>query len=452
MILVVFTIIYFIVSTSVNFHINQDLQIEIERHQNEVKYHGNSLHLVEDGEWEEREHREINVNPIFVQVLDNQAKFIDKSPNLYDQFLHFNFHQQEGFHDTKIGDIDIRQVQAPLVIKDKIVGYVIIAMSLEEPKMVLKNLQITLSILFPIIMIALFFVTRWIAGRSIKPALNIIQTTSNITNNNFDQRITLPENKDELFMLSSSINELLDRIESAIVREKQFTSDASHELRTPLAVIKGTLEVLIRKPRENHEYIEKIKYSIKEVDRLNNLVDQLLLLARFENQKLVIRKEKVALDEMILQSLERFSSKIENKKVVVNFTFDKHFWAATDPYFASIIIENLLSNAIKYSEEGGVLDIVLSEEEDKIFCKIKDYGIGIAKEDLDKIYKQFYRSKATVHPAIKGSGLGLSITKKLCSLLQINLCIESIEGEGAEASLVFERYIEEQNIEQEIVV
>ncbi|WP_321538772.1 histidine kinase dimerization/phospho-acceptor domain-containing protein [Flavobacterium piscinae] len=126
---------------------------------------------------------------------------------------------------------------------------------------------------------------RFFAGRSIKPVQTIIETSNQITKDNLKTRIPLPQNKDELFVLSENINSLLNRIENAVDREKQFTSDASHELRTPLAVIKGTMEVLIRKPRNEAEYKEKIRFCIDEIDRLNTMVDQLLLLARFENQK-----------------------------------------------------------------------------------------------------------------------------------------------------------------------
>lgn len=116
-----------------------------------------------------------------------------------------------------------------------------------------------------------------------------------------------------MYVLSENINNLLNRIESAIDREKQFTSDASHELRTPLAVIKGTMEVLIRKPRNQQEYEEKIQFCISEVNRLNHMVDQLLLLARFENQKQNVKQETIYLNALILDNLTRFSEKTENK-------------------------------------------------------------------------------------------------------------------------------------------
>jgi signal transduction histidine kinase len=247
----------------------------------------------------------------------------------------------------------------------------------------------------------------------------------------------LPHNKDELFILSKNINDLLDRIENAVEREKQFTSDASHELRTPLAVIKGTLEVLIRKPRTQSEYEEKIKYSILEVDRLNHMVDNLLLLARFENQNLDIKKEPVYLNATILDALARFSQKIKERNIQINYKFEDEFIIHSDIYLVSMIIGNILSNAIKYSTQNSTIFIELKNENNQIICVIQDYGIGITKEDLDKIYNRFYRSDVSSHPEIKGTGLGLSIVKRLCNLLKIDFLIESSVSKGTTVKLNF---------------
>jgi signal transduction histidine kinase len=165
-------------------------------------------------------------------------------------------------------------------------------MSLENASIVLQNLWEILIVAYPLILIILFLIARFIAGRSIKPINAIIETSNIITKDNLKSRIELPRKKDELHVLSKTINNLLDRIETAVEREKQFTSDASHELRTPLTVIKGTLEVLVRKPRSPEEYQEKINFCVAEVNRLNYLADQLLLLARFENQKQILKLDR----------------------------------------------------------------------------------------------------------------------------------------------------------------
>jgi len=438
MVLFVFVIIYNIVSYSVYLHVDSDIKIEVNGHLSEIKIENDNVTLIDPEEWREEEHRSLDVNPVFVQILDANKELVNKSPNLKNRNLIFDANQEDFKNfDTKLNGQSIRQIQFPVLNKKKIAGYIIIAMSLEDANLVLQNLRDVLLVSYPIILLLLFFTARFIAGRNIRPITNITETASAITKDNLKSRIDLPSNKDELYVLSNTINSLLDRIENAIDREKQFTSDASHELRTPLAVVKGTLEVLIRKPREKEQYEEKIKYCISEIDRLNNMVDQLLLLARFENQKIGISKQAVELDAVILQSLERFSSGIESANISIDFKFDNHFTIHSDAYLIVTIIENLISNAIKYSRQKGSIKIHLSETSDFINCKISDNGIGIQKEDLTKIYEQFFRSQSTTHPAIKGTGLGLSIVKRLCDLLQCDIQIESEIGKGTMVSVQF---------------
>ena len=120
------------------------------------------------------------------------------------------------------------------------------------------------------------------------------------------------------------------------IKKKKITSDASHELRTPLTVIKETLQVLIRKPRDHSEYEDKISFCVNKVNRLNHLVDQLLFLARFENQKQTLKTEKVCLNALFLHTIARYSSAINLKKVSFQLVFQKIFTSKqTFIYFQS---------------------------------------------------------------------------------------------------------------------
>lgn len=434
-----FFVIYKIINFSVNNHINDDIQTEVEKHLEEIEIDRNNTYLIQVDQWRAREHNTVNVNPVFVQFLDINDKLIDKSPNLKGlQLKLYKYQLDNQFIDTYLNKKPIRQIQVPLFDEKKIVGHLFVAMSLDDATMILTNLRNTLYIAFPLILIVLFLIARLIAGRSIKPVTMITETSRRITKDNLKDRIVLPQNKDELFVLSKTINDLLDRIENAVEREKQFTSDASHELRTPLTVLKGTLEVLIRKSRTQAEYEDKIKYSITEVNRLNNLVDQLLLLARFENQKQSLKIEKVYLNALILDILTLYSGKINTKKITINHSFSKDYFIESDNYLVSIIISNIISNAIKYSEEQAEISIILSKKERKTICTISDNGIGIAAEDLDKIFNPFYRSSQTNHPEIKGSGLGLSIVKKIAQLLHTKFEIKSKINQGTVVILSFD--------------
>ncbi len=432
----VFIVIYQVIYYSVDNHINDDINDEVKKHLGEIEIDRNNTYLIQVDQWRAREHNTVDVNPVFVQFHDINNQLIDKSPNLKGILLKLNDKDKDNvLVDTYLNNKPIRQIQVPLVDNNKIIGHVIVAMSLDDATMILSNLKKILLIAFPLILVVLFLIARLIAGRSIKPVTSIIETSSTITRDNLKSRIQLPNNKDELYTLSETINNLLDRIENAIEREKQFTSDASHELRTPLAVIKGTMEVLIRKPREKQEYEDKINFCITEVDRLNNLVDQLLLLARFENQKQNIRNEQVYLNSLILDTIARFSEKIKEKKITIVANFQEDYYIKSDTYLVSIILSNIISNAIKYSNKSGKIDIELKKDKENVYCSISDNGIGIVAEDLEKIFNSFYRSDISNHPEIKGTGLSLSIVKRLCNLLSIELNIKSIKEEGTSVNL-----------------
>jgi signal transduction histidine kinase len=438
LVLAVFSAIYFIVKLTVYNHIDENLNIEVQDHLKEVKVENGVVIMMDAEEWEEREHNSVDVNPVFVQFLDLNKKIIEKSPNLKNEKLVFHNNKDHfQLFDTKLIGNKIRQIQVPLHLHSKKIGYLIIAMSLSDSSKVLDNLMDTLLVTFPIILLILFFLARFFAGRSIKPINDIIQTSNIITKDNLKTRIPLPKTRDELYTLSKTINNLLNRIEDAIEREKQFTSDASHELRTPLTVIKGTLEVLIRKPRDSREYEDKINYCINEVDHLNMLVDQLLTMARFENQKHQINAENVYLNAVILDVLTLNSEKINSKKLKVKFDAGQDYYTYSDNFLIITILRNIISNSLKYTKDGGEVSVFLSKEGDRTICRISDNGIGIVKGDLEMIFNPFFRSNYTEHPEIKGVGLGLSIVKRITDQLDIQFKIESKIGVGTTVILGF---------------
>lgn len=437
LIAIVFISIFSIVNYRVNRHINEEIQEELYKHLDDVSTDSNDTYLIQVDQWRAREHNSFSVNPVFVEFYDTNKLLIDKSPNLKNSNINLLENVKNNtFTDTKLNGIPIRQIQTPIINKEKIVGYLVVAMSLEDLEIV-QILKHILLISYPLILILLYLFARFFAGRSIIPVSTIIETSGKITKDNLKTRIPLPNNKDELFALSQTINNLLDRVENAIEREKQFTSDASHELRTPLAVIKGTMEVLIRKPRNQQEYEEKIQFCISEVDRLNHMVDQLLLLARFENQKQNIKKETIYLNALILDNLTRFSDKIDSKKLKVITSFDEDYYIESDNYLVSIIVSNLISNAIKYSNNETEINITIWNDNETVLFSISDNGIGIASEDIEKIFTSFYRSNVANHTQIKGTGLGLSIVKRLCDLLKVDINLTSQLEKGTTFVLRF---------------
>ena len=433
---IVFVTIFIVVEIGVSNHLNDDLQTEVDRHSQEVEVKNGTIALKRHKEWMEREHNTVGVDPVFIEFLDIDGNLIDKSPNLKESHLLYDLKQNDNvFFDGELAEKRIRQVQVPILNeRGERVGHLLVAVAREGSEVVLETLGRILLTTYPFILIILFFVARFIAGRSIKPINEIIDTSNRITKDNLTSRIPLPHNKDELYVLSDTINQLLDRIEKTIEREKSFTSYASHEFRTPLAVLKGTLEVLIRKPRQQEEYEEKVNYCIKEVDRLNHLVDELLILTRYENLKQSLKWENTDIKMIVDESLKYLERNMQQKnmRILTNISStDIPF--RTDIYLLSTIIHNILSNAIKYSHRDSEIEINVQAEENIILLEIADKGIGISEEDMAKIFDKFYRS--TDHTDIKGFGLGLPIVKRFCSLLNIKIQINSKEGVGTTVKL-----------------
>ncbi|SIQ13981.1 Signal transduction histidine kinase [Maribacter ulvicola] len=435
---VAFTAVYFVVQGVVYQNLDNDLSFEAEKHTEEIKVVGDSVKIKNKKEWEEREHREVQVNPVFIQILDKNGMYMDKSPNLKEDELAFHPKSNYGGHYNDIlNERPIRQVQLPIEENGKIKGFIVAAMSLEASQMVLYNLRNILLLVYLLLLASLYFISKFIAGRSIIPVKSVTETTNRITRNNLNERVALPQNKDELFDLSSSINDLLQRIENALERERQFTSDASHELRTPLATLKGTLEVLIRKPRERAEYEDKIKFSLTEIDRMTATIEQLLLLARLDTSTNAADESLMPLATIIDEILSRHKNKISEKKLSISFKNDINNETLVPQYFSNLILENIIGNAVKYAKNATKVYISITQSDSKIICKIQDEGIGIKKEDLSNLFNNFFRSDALNHKNISGNGLGLSIAKKAADAINAKIDVESEFGLGTTFTIIF---------------
>ena len=434
----VFGAIFFTVKKTVIQNLDSDLSYEANKHTGEIAISGERIYFINKAEWAEREHRESEVHPVFIQVMGKQGNLMDKSPNLKLDSLPFKPAKFGGHFNAKLNQKNIRQVQLPIESNGKIKGYMLAAMSSESSLAVISKLRNVLLISYFIVLIGVYFVSRFLAGRSIKPIREISTTITRITKNNLNERVSIPQHQDEIHELSTNFNALLERIENAIEREKQFTSDASHELRTPLATLRGTLEVLIRKPRSQVEYEDKIRYSLSEIDRMTSTLEQLLLLARLDNSNQhKINNEWTALPKLIDESISKFKDRINEKGLKINLDFNHSDKAHGLYYYSKIIIDNIIGNAVKYANADSTIHIGIKTVEDKIICTITDEGIGIKEEDLTKIYDSFFRSDALSHKKIAGNGLGLAISKKCADAIGAELEITSTFGQGTTVTIIF---------------
>jgi two-component system, OmpR family, heavy metal sensor histidine kinase CusS len=436
-----FILIFVVIKSAVYGHLDEKLRTESKEVQTGLVVSKDSIQLINRHEWEEREHGQFEVNPIFLQIIDNRAVLIRKTENLFENFLDYNQMEILPFYSNSfLSDKKIRQLQVPL--KDEtgsIKGYLLIAVPMDEAIIVMDTLERILIIGFLAALILLFFVTRWTAERSILPIHKVISTAERITRENLYERIELPANKDEIYTLTSTVNGLLERLEDAVLREKQFTSDASHELRTPLSVLKGTLEVLIRKPRSVEQYEEKISYCIHEVNRMNMLIDQLLLLARYESESVKPQMREIDLGECIRYTASRVEPKAAEKGIKFNLPDCNVHFVTADPLMLDVVFENLLSNAVKYSNGSKSIDVTIASKNKGTVCSIRDYGIGMDKEEIGRIFDKFYRGMTARNTNHAGDGIGLAIVKRLVDIQKIGISYDSKPQSGTIATLIFSK-------------
>lgn len=435
-ILLVFGAIYWVVNFTVIQNIDRELQLEVEEHADEIFLVNGEIRFAHKDEWQEMEHSQIQLNPIFIEIVDLQGKSMDRSPNLKENHLIFdpNWVGDQGASTLKTGIQEVRQKQIPLIHAGEKEGFLLVATSFEDTRTLLDNLQNILILLYPGVLISLFFTMRYMAGRSIEPIRDIIQKTNQITQSNINERIPETIELDEIGQLTRSINKLLSRLEQALSREKQFTSDASHEMRTPLAVLRGTLEVLIRKPRTQEEYISKIQTALQSIDRMSDMINQLLALARDENGpaqsadelELITFLEELA-DQMTVETRRKIEFKTEVGTPIFVYVNEKSLL---------MIMRNLIENAVKYSKEGIVI-VETGMTGNSIFIAVIDQGIGIEEGSFQKIFDPFYRAPEAINQHIPGLGLGLAIVQKLAAESGIELSLKSKKDEGSTFTILF---------------
>jgi signal transduction histidine kinase len=432
----VFLLIYLVANFTVVRNIDRELQLEVDKHKGEIFLVDGKIRFLYLNEWKQMEHTQLQLNPIFIEIVDLEGNSMDRSPNLGENHLTFSPEKakSEEAWTQKIGSREVRQRQIPLLNAGKQEGYLLLAKSFEDSRELLDNLRNVLLLIYPLILVSLYLSMRYLAGKSIEPLEKISLKTNQITQQNLNERVPETGTNDEIGQLTRAINSLLGRLEQALQREKQFASDASHELRTPLAVLRGTLEVLIRKPRSAEEYETKVKTALMSIDRMSAMLDQLLALARVENGKNLVKEELE-----LITFLEELADKITEEQahpIQFQSLVGVPIYVATHEKSLEMILQNLLENAVKYSKNGGEVFLRVGKDKEA-FIEVVDTGTGIASEYLEQIFDPFFRVQEALDHGIPGTGLGLAIVKKLAQESSIRLSVSSEKGKGSTFRLDF---------------
>ncbi len=315
------------------------------------------------------------------------------------------------------------------IIEDKKVSYIV---QVASPLTILyAELTKLRGILFLVLPITIFFTGiagALLAKMTLNPINSMIRTTRQIRADNLNLRITIPDTKDEIKRLADTFNEMLEELDRAFTFQRQFIQNVSHELKTPLTILKGEIEVTLKKIRSANEYEAVLRSSSEEIEKISQMVEELLLLAKFDSRQMILEMKEVDLSEFIQNIVENIRVLAEAKNLKITFFCQRQIIIAADENQMKRLFLNLLDNSIKYTPEGGKVMIDLQKKEEIVNVHIADTGIGIPKEELPFIFDRFYQVDKS--RTGMGVGLGLSIAKSIVEAHRGTIQVESKLGQG----------------------
>ncbi|MCX5894450.1 MAG: heavy metal sensor histidine kinase, partial [Proteobacteria bacterium] len=315
------------------------------------------------------------------------------------------------------------------VVENKTVAYIIqVARSLDTVQSALDNFKAILFVLLPLVVFITGIISAFLAKITLNPVDRIIKTVQKTTAENLKLRIPVPTTKDEVQRLAATFNDMLERLEKAFSSQRHFIQDASHELKTPLTILQGELEVTLKKIRSVDEYESVLNSSLEEIKRISKIVEDLLLLARFEDRETALDRREFDINRLLQSAIDELAVLAQHKKITVAFSADHTITINGDEQRLKQVFLNILDNAIKYTPSGGTISLSVSVTSRRVEISIADTGIGIPHTDLPHIFDRFYRIDKSRNSS--GFGLGLSIAKTIIEAHQGSISADSVINHG----------------------
>lgn len=298
----------------------------------------------------------------------------------------------------------------------------------------------TLSlIVFPLLVLLAAVGGYFITRKAFAPLDKMSRTAAEIsTSADLSKRVDVKDASHEIRLLASSFDNMLDRLEDAFRKERQFTDDASHELRTPVALIRSEAEYMLMLCRDK-ALCEEIDEIINQCDRMTGMLNQLLTLARSDSGRYEAKFEYLNLSQLCDVLCSSMEGSADEKGLTLTKHITENLYIEADESLVMRALSNLISNALKYTDKGGCVDVSLEDGGSDVILRVCDTGTGISAGDLPHIFDRFYQADPSRSGG--GSGLGLSIVSWICSVHKTTCTVESTEGKGSVFSVKFHKVL-----------
>lgn len=281
----------------------------------------------------------------------------------------------------------------------------------------------------PIIVILTSFMGFILARRIVRPVEKISAMANNISYEDLTKRVDSKSSYDEMESLVSAFNQMIERLEKSFHHIQNFSSAIAHELKTPLTIMRGETELALMDKRTPEEYEQTLNVILGEIKTMLQIIADLLLLTRVEHHVGVFEFEEIKFSEYFQEIFNQSKNLavIKNIDLHLENTIKDRITIKADPLHLRRLFFNLIDNAIKFSPENTRIEVSVRYEDGHVLIAVKDYGLGIAQEDIQQIFNIFY----TVNKRASGSGIGLGIAQSIVKAHGGKIEVTSQLGKGS---------------------
>jgi two-component system, OmpR family, sensor kinase len=367
----------------------------------------------------------------FAQVLDPNGTIVDATPQVGARpLLEAAQLRTAAQQVVKLERGGARLLATPVDAQDgRLV--VVVGASLEERDEALNGLLGELFVVGPIALLVASLLGYGVATAALRPVEAMRAEAAGVSAVEPGRRLPLPRARDEISRLGSTLNDMLDRLERALERERNFVADASHELRTPLALLKTELELALRKPRSQAELEQALRSAAAETDRLAQLAEDLLVLARSDQGRLPLRRESVSVRDVLSGVAARFGRRAGEAGRAIEVDVVDGLAVPADAIRLEQALGNLVENALRHGE--GSIRLSAVEKDGRVELHVLDEGRGIPPDFVPRAFERFNRADQS--RAGTGAGLGLAIAQVIATAHGGSAHVSARPGGGADVWL-----------------
>ena len=314
------------------------------------------------------------------------------------------------YESVRVPHAHLRIITKPILEDQTVLYGVRVAASLEPIDASLGRLRLWLVLLVPFTLLVTSSIGWFLAVKAMYPINQMIAHARHIGEGQLDQRLVVPQTGDELEWLAVTFNQMLSRLERAFKRLRQFSAAASHELRTPLTVMKGELEVALRKPRDLEEYQRVLQTHLQTIDEMAYTVEVLLMLGRNEAAQGAIERRPVELGQLAREVNKPWYKLAETKSVTLELITEEPVWVRGERHLFERLLTNLLDNALKHTPPYGHITIQVEPRDQEACVTVHDTGPGIAPGELPYLFDRFFKPRLETN-GTPSTGIGLGLCR-----------------------------------------